>query len=155
MIKRKLDDKSWLYFDNRGSLTTLEWGQGVITFFCRGLQLAAFAPLVISHGEQQLKRAGRCIYMVDALESNQMETGFREQMTVWLRDHPENVEAHLLIRSKLIQMAVNVTNLVLGKATTKAYSDTKEWEEAARAHAPQFRRRVLTLPPDLLERPAG
>lgn len=149
MIKRKLDDGSWLYFDTRGSIQSFEWGKGVITFFCRGLQLTEFAPIVIEHGEQQLKSAGRCVYMVDALESNQMTTDFRERMTAWLARHPSEVEAHLLVRSKLLQMAVNVTNLVLGKAMTKAYSDVAPWEAAAQRYAPSFRRRVFALPPDV------
>ncbi|NUP04436.1 MAG: hypothetical protein HOW73_00055 [Polyangiaceae bacterium] len=155
MIKRKVDETSWLYFDQRGSLVTLEWGEGLITFVCRGVQLTEFAPYVIEHGEQQIRKFGRCIYMVDAWDSNQMTTDFREQMTGWLARHPNEVEAHLLVRSKLLQMAVNVTNLVLGKAMTKAYADIAGWEAAGRRFVGRFHRRVPALPADLRESPTG
>ncbi|WP_438022604.1 hypothetical protein [Sorangium sp. So ce233] len=155
MNRRKIEDKSWLYVDDRGVMRSYELGQGMMLYVCRGLQIGEFAPHVIEDGERQIQEFKRCIYMVDALESNRMETDFRDQMTEWLKKNSQRAEAHLLIRSMLLKMAVSVANLVIGAATTHAYTDVAAWEAVGQRAIPGFKRRPLVLPDDVPEPPAS
>ena len=78
---------------------------------------------------------------------------FRDGIGGWFR-HRKDVQAHILTRSKLIEMAVNVTNLVL-QAALKVYSNTGEWEAVARRELGVFRRRPLVLPAESTPKGGG
>ncbi|AGP34703.1 hypothetical protein BE04_30230 [Sorangium cellulosum] len=151
MKKQRIEDQSWLYVDYRGVMRSYELGKGLMLYVCRGLQIGEFAPHVIADGERQIQQFQRCIYMVDALDSPRMDTDFRDQMTEWLKKNCPRAEAHLLIRSRLLQMAVNVANLLIGASMTHAYSDVAAWEGVGRRTIPWFRRRPLVVPDDVGE----
>ncbi|WP_437969401.1 hypothetical protein WMF04_08925 [Sorangium sp. So ce260] len=151
MEKRKIQDRSWLYVDCLGIMRSYELDKGLMLYVCRGVQLGEFAPHVIADGERQIQQSQRCIYMVDALESNRMDTAFRDQMTEWLKKNSPRAEAHLLIRSMLLKMAVNVANLLIGTTVTHAYSDIEAWEAVGQRTIPWFKRRRLVLPEDVGE----
>lgn len=147
---RILPDKSWLYIDADCVMRTHELGDGLLLSTCRGVQTDSFASLIIADGTKQLKAHGRCVFMVDATLSSRMTTKFRDQMTGWFKDNKGNVRVHMLIKSKLLEMALNVANLFIGMNAARAYSSASEWEAAGRAESPKFRRLALDLPfPDV------
>jgi hypothetical protein len=143
---RVLPDKSWLYVGDDCVMRTHELGDGLLLSTCRGIQSDAFAALIIADGTKQLKQHGRCVFMVDATRSSRMTTQFREQMTAWFKDNKGKVRVHMLIKSKLLEMALNVANLIIGMDAARAYSRASEWEAAGRAESPKFRRLNLDLP---------
>jgi hypothetical protein len=55
----------------------------------------------------------------------------------------------MLIKSRMLEMALNVANLVLGNARARAYFNAEVWESSGRQEVPSFIRRPLHLPPDL------
>jgi hypothetical protein len=146
LTTRVLPDKSWLYIDDDCVMRSHDLGDGLLLTTCRGIQSDQFAALIISDGTKQLKAHGRCVFMVDATQSSRMTTKFREQMTGWFKDNKGKVRVHMLIKSKLLEMALNVANLIIGMNAARAYSRASEWEAAGRAESPKFRRLALDLP---------
>jgi hypothetical protein len=86
--------------------------------------------------------------MVDGLDVKMHTTEFREEMTNWFRDN-ESAVVHMLVRSPMVQMALNVANLVMGSSRAKTYLSVSEWEAAGRREIASFARRPLVVPADL------
>jgi hypothetical protein len=141
-------DGSVLYLDVQGIMQTHEFGRGVVLHVRRGIMSIDFAPYVMRQGEQQIASAGRYVLMVDACETKMHTTEFREAMTEWFVRH-EQACVHMLIRSKMLEMALNVANLALGAPRAKTYFDAALWAEIGRREAPSFARRPLVLPKDV------
>ncbi|NUP11113.1 MAG: hypothetical protein HOW73_34140 [Polyangiaceae bacterium] len=143
METRQLEDGCRLYIDGTSELHARELGRGVLVHSSLGPAPGVFAKVVIDDGERMLKTFGRCVFMVDAFESKRMSTEFREQMTKWLTANRDRVRVHILLDSKLMEMAINVANLVIGTVTARAYSDVAAWEKAGASEHPGFRRRAI------------
>jgi hypothetical protein len=143
MISTELPDGSMQHVDPRGVLRIHDLGRGVRLHVVNGLSLPEHAPFVIDDCDRALREHGRCIVLVDAFDSKMMTTEFREQMTGWFKVNGKSAFAHILIRSKLWEMAINVANLVLGTRVARVYSKVSEWEAIGRAEIAGFRRRPL------------
>jgi hypothetical protein len=122
--------------------------RGVILHARKGIMSEGFVPIVKTECERQLRDAGRCVLMVDGLDVKMHTTEFREQMTNWFRDN-ESAVVHMLVRSPMVQMALNVANLVMGSSRAKTYLSVSEWEAAGRREIASFARRPLVVPADL------
>lgn len=139
-----LGDGSVLYSDTPGAMQVHNLGSGVSLHVRRGVIPPSFARPVIEDGERHLKSAGRYILMVDALEVVMHTTDFRNTMTEWFKEH-EAARVHMLIRSRMLEMAINVANLLMGQTRAKAYFNREAWEAVGRAEAPTFARRSLVM----------
>ena len=106
-------------------------------------------PIVKADCERQVREAGRCVLMVDGLDVKMHTTEFREEMTAWFRDN-ETAVVHMLVRSPMVQMALNVANLVMGSSRAMTYLSVSEWEAAGRREIASFARRPLVVPADLV-----
>jgi hypothetical protein len=54
----------------------------------------------------------------------------------------------MLIKSRMLEMALNVANLVVG-GRARAYFNPDVWESIGRQEVPSFIRRPLVVPPDV------
>lgn len=144
----RLADESLLWHDAQGLNLIYDFGRGVALHVRRGIISGKFAQTVIKDGERHLAESGRFVLMVDGAEARMHTTDFRETMTSWFRAH-EAATVHMLIRSKVLEMALNVANLALGNRRARAYFDVNLWEAAGRGFVPSFERRPLSLPPEL------
>lgn len=148
MKTRRLEDGSVLYFDTGGMIQAHDLKQGVVLHVRRGIMSEGFVPIVKMDCQRQIRDAGRCVLMVDGLDVRMHTTEFREQMTAWFRDN-ESAVVHMLVRSPMVQMALNVANLVMGSSRAKTYTSVSEWEAAGRREVASFARRPLVVPADL------
>jgi len=148
MNSRNLDDGSVLHFDTQGLMQVHDFGRGVSLHVRRGIMTVDFAKHVIADGERQLRASHRYVLMVDGSETKMHTTEFREVMTAWFREHDAAV-VHMLIKSRMLEMALNVANLVLGNARARAYFNPDVWESIGRQEVPSFIRRPLAVPADL------
>jgi hypothetical protein len=151
---RELPDRTTLYLSERGAMQAHDLGRGIVLHVSTGILDGEFVQYVIGDGEKQLAKHGRCVFMVDTYDGKSVTSDFRDGVGAWFRAHRSDVQAHLLIRSKLIEMAVNVTNLVL-KSAFQVYSDPREWEAVARRDLGIFRRRPLVLPAESAPKVSG
>lgn len=148
MKTRRMEDGSVLYFESGGMVQAHDLKRGVLLHVRRGIMSGDFVPIVRADCERQMKAAGRCVLMVDGLDVKMHTTEFREQMTVWFRDNQDAV-VHMLVRSPMVQMALNVANLVMGQSRAMTYLNVGEWEAAGRKEIASFARRPLVVPADL------
>jgi len=146
---RRMADGSVLYYDPRGAWQSFELGRGAVLHVAQGIGLTEFARLAIEDGERQFEKFGRCIYMVDAFHLKMATTECREELTRWLKANRSRVVAHILVKSKLVEMTISVMNLLVGMSTHTIYSNVAQWESAGRKELGQFQRRELVIPDDL------
>jgi hypothetical protein len=143
-----MEDKSVLYYDSGGMVQAHDLKRGVLLHVRRGIMSGGFVPIVKADCEKQVREAGRCVLMVDGLEVKMHTTEFREEMTTWFSEN-ETAVVHMLVRSPMVQMALNVANLVMGSSRAKTYLNVAEWEAAGRREIASFARRPLVVPADL------
>ena len=149
MKTRRLADNSMLHHNEAGAVQTIDLGKGVVLHVCRGIAGEGFAHHVIEDGNRQIEKFGRCVFMVDAYDARMMTTEFRERMMAWFRSRERVAFVHILIRSRLLEMAMNVANLVLRAPVATIYSKVGDWEAAGRREIKEFKRRPLKLPADI------
>jgi hypothetical protein len=142
MKTKSLPDGSVVHVDKQGIMQVHDFGGGVSLHVRRGIMTGDFAAFVIEDGERQLGKFGRFILMVDGVEAKMHTTEFREIMTNWFRDR-ETAVVHMLIRSKMLDMALTVANLAMGSTRAMAYVDVDVWEATGRREAREFERRPL------------
>jgi hypothetical protein len=145
---RRLRDGSALYYNAQGANQVHDLGNGVALHTRRGIMSGAFAKHVIEDGERHIQASGRFVLMVDGVETKMHATDFREQMTEWFRAH-ETATVHMLTGSRMVVMAVNVANLVMGNSRANTYFSVETWEGIGRTYVPGFARRPLKLPEDI------
>jgi len=148
MKTRRMEDGSVLYFETGGMVQAHDLKRGVLLHVRRGIMTAAFVPIVKADCERQVRETGRCVLMVDGLDVKMHTTEFREEMTAWFH-HNETAVVHMLVRSPMVQMALNVANLVMGSSRAMTYLSVSEWEAAGRREIASFARRPLVVPADL------
>jgi hypothetical protein len=147
MESTRLSDGSTLHVAARGRLRLATGGRGACLATCEGDQVGEFGKLVARVGDELIAAHGRCVFLVDSFDSPRMDTEFREVMTAWFRRQMSQVPAtaHVLLRSKLIEMAVHVANLVTGSRFAFPYTNIVEWEAFGKTEmGPGFRRRPLS-----------
>jgi hypothetical protein len=142
MKTKSLPDGSVVHHDAQGVVQVHDFGGGVSLHVRRGIMTGDFAAYVIEDGERQIAKFGRYVLMVDGVETKMHTTEFREAMTAWFRAH-ETAVVHMLIRSKMLDMALTVANLAMGSTRAFAYVDSDTWESVGQREARGFRRKPL------------
>lgn len=142
---RNLEDGSTIYADERGVMQMHDFGNGVSLHVRRGIIALDFAKHVVADGERQIRAAGRYVLMVDGLETKLHTTEFRELMTAWFQRH-ETAVVHMLIRSRMLEMALNVANMAMGDRRARVYFDAEKWTAIGKREAPSFARLPLVEP---------
>lgn len=140
---RVLADGSILRVCGQIRLHMTEFGNGVVRHTCAGRLPAEFCSSVTRHGDEQIAEFGRVIFMVDLAVgglSHSVATGFRDGIAQWFRARRDVAVAHILIRSKLLDMAISVTNLVTGSPALRPYTNALQWEAVGRCEAAGFTR---------------
>lgn len=149
--EHRLADGSRLFVHPQGCLQLHDLGGGVALHVCTGILV--FARHVQDDGERLIAAYGRAIFFVDSHEAKMMTTEFRDSMTSWVKKRADVAQSHLLIRSKLWEMAISVAKLIVGADSLFVYSNVQAWEAAGRRFAAGFRRRPLVVPDDLRDAP--
>jgi hypothetical protein len=79
------------------------------------------------------------VMFVDGWELHSIATEFREAWTEWFKAHKKCFRMHLLVRTKLMEMAASLANLFTGVRVIKTYSTHASWEQACRKDFAGFR----------------
>jgi hypothetical protein len=150
MKTKSLPDGSVLHVDTQGIMQIHDFGGGVSLHVRRGIMTGDFAAYVIEDGERQIAKFGRFVLMVDGVETKMHTTEFRELMTNWFRAH-ETAVVHMLIRSKMLDMALTVANLAMGSTRAMAYVDPDTWQAVGQREARSFKRKPLVAAADVTQ----
>jgi hypothetical protein len=113
-------------------------GPGVVLFVCSGSFSASMHPPMMRVAQQELDESGRLALFVDGQHLRSVDTGYREAWTVWFKANKQHFHMQLLVRSKLMEMAASIANLLSGGAVIKTYSSVRDWERACARDFPAF-----------------
>ena len=95
--------------------------------------------------EAELQRAGELTLFADLRESPRMPAVSRERYTLWTKSHADRkLQAHVLVRSALLEMAMSVLSLLIGGDRVQVT-----------VHTAGFLKRLQQAVPELTELPAA
>src|SRR5262249_38903307 len=90
--------------------------------------------------EKEIAKVGFLVLFVDAREMHGTTAQARERSEVWIKAHKSQFRAgHILVRSKLLEMAVALVNLLTG-GVLRMYSNVGAFERAIAREVPGFTR---------------
>lgn len=113
-----------------GSLRVKRPAPGVVVFEFGGKMMPEFVPKIRAAAEEALRHDGSVALFFDTEKMSTYHPEFRRQMTSWheeLKDVTRS--AGVLIRSRIIGMAIAVANLVTG-GKLEAFSNRSAFEAA-------------------------
>ncbi len=138
MEQSQLSKDSTLYVGKRLTMviTILKPGHVLISLF--GYNDGELGGAYLAVVDEQIKQNGFiCVYM-DAREQTGIAAEERERLASWTRATGDKYRAgHLLFKSKLIELAVAMVNLITG-GHVKSYSNLEAFEQAIRSEVPGF-----------------
>ena len=124
----------------RGSARLSRLEPGASLYVCTGTLSADFYEPMVKIAQHEVDLNGRLLMVVDGWELASVDTGFREQWTLWFKEHKERFRMRLLVRTKLMEMAASLANLFTGTSVITTYSNVRVWERAVAADVTGFRR---------------
>lgn len=113
---------------------------GALLFVCTGTLSADFYAPMVKIAQHEVDLTGRLLMVVDGWDLLSVDTGFREQWTLWFKEHKDHFQMRLLVRTKLMEMAASLANLFTGMSVITSYSNIGVWERAVAPDVPGFRR---------------
>lgn len=115
MLTRTDDADGFTLTSDHGSARLRMEAPGVVVISYRGVIGGDVVPDLQTRVDEVIRTHGKIWFFVDAAELTSYHTAFRKLWTVWLKDNRPNMhELHLLIRSRIVQMGVNLVNPLIG-----------------------------------------
>jgi hypothetical protein len=98
---------------------------------------AAAERIMLEELDREIEANGGITVFADMRDSSTMAAQSREVASEWLRAHKQHIRAsHILVRSKLIEMAMSVISMVVGGGLLHVYSRVPEFMQALHGAAP-------------------
>jgi hypothetical protein len=120
----------------RGEVVIQEVAPGVISIKLKGHLEVALAGQIMTTIDPILARGLRPHLFFDAEHATGLDTKFRTELTPWHKAIKPLVSGqNVLVRSKILQMAITVANMAMGDLLT-AYNKRDEFEAAMAAARP-------------------
>lgn len=92
--------------------------------------------------EAMLAKQKNIVMLGDGRDWQTYAPGYRSFWVSWFREKRESVTGvHLLVRSAILKMGVQMVNLAISGRIT-AYSNPTRWENVVRAYEPAFEKLV-------------
>jgi hypothetical protein len=136
---RTLADGTTFVESARGAVTLSRLAPGVVLFQCRGILSGKFYWPMVAVAKREVDAHGKLAMFVDGWDLKSVDTDFREPWTAWFKEHRDRFGMRLLVRTKLMEMAASLANLLTGIAVIKTYSNLGAWNAACTADFPAFR----------------
>jgi hypothetical protein len=110
------------------------------------------APLITAELTQAIPAQGKLITFVNLAGQTGQASVAREWWAAWVKEHrPQLGGTHMLVRSKMMDMAISVLGMIIGGGMIKAHSNVAAFEAVIKEHVPGFGRLPVfaDLPPML------
>ena len=137
---RTLADGTSIVESDRGAVTLSRLAPGFVLFACRGVLSGKFYDPMVAVAQRELDAHGKLTMFVDGWDLKSVDTAFREHWTEWFKPNRDRFAMRLLVRTKLMEMAASLANLLTGLAVIKTYSSVTAWEATCAADFPAFRK---------------
>ncbi len=92
---------------------------------------------LLAEFDRELERAGSLTLFADLRESQRMPAASRERIAKWTRRHQARLlPSHVLVRSKLIDMALSIITMLVGSGLFKVYTNPQAFLALLKKVAP-------------------
>ena len=120
--------------------TVQRLGPGVVLMTAAGDFQAPIEDGPMQDFERELSAHGSLVLYLNLMDRKRVENSSRKQWTDWASANRERLQAHLLMKSKLVGMAINVMAMLAGGLPLTTYADVASFERAIAKDVPGFRR---------------
>jgi hypothetical protein len=124
----------------RGSARMSRLRSGALLYVCTGTLSSDFYGPMVKVAQHEVDLSKKLLMVTDGWDLASVDTGFREQWTLWFKEHKDHFQMRLLVRTKLMEMAASLANLFTGVSVITTYSNIGVWERAVALDVPGFRR---------------
>jgi len=142
VASKSLPDGTVLVESPRGTAKLRRLGPGALLYECTGFLSGAYYAPMVEFANREMEATGRVVMFVDGWELKSVDTAFREAWTEWFKAHKQRFQMRLLVRTKLMDMAASLANLLTGMRVVKTYSNVDTWERACAGDFNGFRLRA-------------
>lgn len=112
----------------RGTIDTIEDPPVFLTVYSGHAQIEFIEPIQRVFSTFLANSSRKIFVFVDAVELRSYDPEYRQQWVTWVDKHRAQIGAlHVLVRSKLVEMGINLARVALGPMM-HAYSDRAEFE---------------------------
>jgi len=139
---RTMEDGTVVVDGPRGGARLTRLGSGVVLYVCHGVLVGGFYEPMVAVAQSEIESAGKLAMFADGWALHSVDTVFRERWTEWFKTNKQRFHMHLLVRTKLMDMAASLANLFTGISVIKSYSNAGNWEQACRRDFPAFRHTI-------------
>ena len=89
--------------------------------------------------DRELERAGQLTVFADLRESPHMPAKSRDMVAKWMRRHQARLNtSHVLVHSKIMEMAMSMVAMLVGGGMVKVYSNADVFMKVVRKAAPKL-----------------
>jgi len=146
-MKREVTpDGTVLYLGEAGCAVLQRLARGVLLITAVGDFETPSASETMKDFENELEVGGKLVLFINLLERKSVASSSRQSWSEWARKHRDRLRSHVLVRSKLVDMAISVIAMLAGGVSVKSYSNVADFEAAIAREVPGFRR-LPPLPP--------
>lgn len=140
MQREILADGTVLQMGADGCTVLQRLASGVILFTAVGAFETTALDSPMKEFDRELEAAGSLTLFLNLTERRGVAHSSRQVWSDWGRRHRDRIRAHVLVRSKLVDMALSVMAMLAGGVRLKSYSDVRAFEAAIAQEVPGFRR---------------
>lgn len=94
---------------------------------------------MLAEFDHELERAGSFTVFADLRESQRMPAASRQRIAQWTRRHQTRLLlSHMLVRSKLLEMALSIITMLVGSGLFKVHTNAQTFLALVRTAAPKL-----------------
>jgi hypothetical protein len=136
--RQKLSDGTIIYTGGGGSGVLRRLAPGVLLLSVHDAFAAPPTEGPMRDFEAELEQAGKLTLFLDLSNRKTISAGSREGWAGWVRKNQGRLSSHVLVKSKLVDMAISVIVMMAGGLSVKSYTDVIEFEAAIAKEVPGF-----------------
>jgi len=137
--RSKLADGSICFRTSKFTQVVTPLSSGIVLVTGIGYNSGACAPLVTAEMTRAIPAHGKLTSFVNLSLQTGQASAAREWWAGWVKEQRPHIEgAHILVRSRLMDMAISVTRMIIG-GIIQSYTEPAPFEAAIRERVPSFR----------------
>jgi hypothetical protein len=143
-----LKDGSLCYRTSKFTTVITRLAPGFVLVTGLGYNDGHSAPLITAEMTLAIPEQGKLVAFVNLAGETGQASVARDWWAAWVKhNRPRLGSTHILVRSKVMDMAISVLGMIIGGGNVKAYSNVASFEAMIKEHVPAFVR--LPTFPDL------
>lgn len=135
-----LQDGSRCFRSSKFTLILTRLAPSVVLSTAIGYNSGDSAPLITAEMSRLIPATGKLHSFVNLSQQTGQASAAREWWAAWVKQNrPQLGVTHMLVRSKVMDMAISVTAMIIGGGQIKSHSSPASFEAAIAEQVPGFR----------------